>query len=96
MRLCWIAGLFGQFEPDAGKGTTMEYVEMRTGKGNMGKLFRRFSAGWKTRHLVSLLIAGLGTYAFLVSRAEWSEMQDRKSTRLNSSHTDISRMPSSA
>ena len=24
------------------------------------------------------------------------EMQDRKSTRLNSSHTDISRMPSSA
>ena len=30
-----------------------------------------------------------------VARAE-SERRDRKSTRLNSSHTDISRMPSSA
>ena len=30
-----------------------------------------------------------------VDRAE-SEVEDRKSTRLNSSHTDISRMPSSA
>jgi len=40
----------------------------------MVTLFRRFSAGWKTRHLVSLLIAVVGTYAFLVSRAEWSEM----------------------
>ena len=27
---------------------------------------------------------------------EWSLPEDRKSTRLNSSHTDISRMPSSA
>ena len=27
---------------------------------------------------------------------DWATMQDRKSTRLNSSHTDISRMPSSA
>ena len=26
----------------------------------------------------------------------WSQPEDRKSTRLNSSHTDISRMPSSA
>ena len=26
----------------------------------------------------------------------WSMLKDRKSTRLNSSHTDISRMPSSA
>ena len=26
----------------------------------------------------------------------WSKQADRKSTRLNSSHTDISRMPSSA
>ena len=26
----------------------------------------------------------------------WDEILDRKSTRLNSSHTDISRMPSSA
>lgn len=32
------------------------------------------SPGWKTRHLVVLLIAGLGTFAFLESRAQWSEM----------------------
>lgn len=30
--------------------------------------------GWKERHLVVLLAAGLGTYAFMESRAEWSEM----------------------
>ena len=28
--------------------------------------------------------------------ASWNGIADRKSTRLNSSHTDISRMPSSA
>ena len=28
--------------------------------------------------------------------SSWSNNRDRKSTRLNSSHTDISRMPSSA
>ena len=27
---------------------------------------------------------------------QWETVEDRKSTRLNSSHTDISRMPSSA
>jgi len=29
---------------------------------------------WKTRHLIVLLLAVLGTYLFLVSRAEWSPM----------------------
>jgi methionine sulfoxide reductase heme-binding subunit len=29
---------------------------------------------WETRHLIVLLVAGLGTYAFLESRAEWSAM----------------------
>ena len=29
---------------------------------------------WKARHFLVLLIAGLGTYAFMDSRAEWSEM----------------------
>ena len=32
----------------------------------------------------------------LLSNARFAESLDRKSTRLNSSHTDISRMPSSA
>ena len=34
----------------------------------------RLKAGWKTRHLLVLIAAGLGTYAFIESRAEWSEM----------------------
>ena len=33
-----------------------------------------FEPGWKTRHLCVLIIATLGSYAFLESRAEWSEM----------------------
>ncbi len=34
----------------------------------------RLNPEWKARHLVVLLAAGLGTYAFMESRAEWSEM----------------------
>ncbi len=34
----------------------------------------RLNFGWKARHLVVLLAAGLGTYGFMESRAEWSEM----------------------
>ncbi len=40
--------------------------------------FERFSSklpsGWKTRHLLVLLVAVLGTYAFLESRGQWSPM----------------------
>ena len=42
------------------------------------ELRKRFSGwlrwGWKIRHFVVLLVAGLGTYAFMESRAGWSEM----------------------
>ena len=31
-------------------------------------------SGWKARHLIVLLVAGLGTYAFEESRSEWIEM----------------------
>ncbi len=34
----------------------------------------RMTFGWKTRHLVVLLVAVLGTYAFMESRAQWSDM----------------------
>ncbi len=34
----------------------------------------RLTFGWKSRHLLVLLVAGLGTYAFLESRSTWSEM----------------------
>ena len=35
-------------------------------------------------------------YSFKIGDETYSLIADRKSTRLNSSHTDISRMPSSA
>jgi methionine sulfoxide reductase heme-binding subunit len=35
---------------------------------------RRVNIGWKTRHLAILIIAAIGTYAFLESRSGWSEM----------------------
>lgn len=42
---------------------------------NLKKIFRgRLNPGWEWRHFVVLLVAGLGTYAFLESRAEWSAM----------------------
>ena len=33
-----------------------------------------FKSNWKIRHLCVVIIAALGTYVFLESRAEWSEM----------------------
>ena len=38
------------------------------------RLSDRLTLGWKTRHLVVLLSAGLGVYLFMESRAEWIEM----------------------
>ena len=69
---------------------------------------RKFTApGWYrvlwTTPLVGLI--GLGIVGLIRSAAGWdpvwksgplATVGDRKSTRLNSSHTDISRMPSSA
>ncbi len=40
----------------------------------LAKPARRWAIGWKTRHLVILLFAALGTYAFLESRAQWADM----------------------
>ena len=37
-----------------------------------------------------------GGYSYVMKQPATEEEVDRKSTRLNSSHTDISRMPSSA
>ncbi len=34
----------------------------------------RIKIGWKLRHLVILIIAGLGAYLFVKSRIGWSEM----------------------
>ena len=50
-------------------------------------------AAWITHIVVCLKTASWG---FLVAGALLFPIADRKSTRLNSSHTDISRMPSSA
>ena len=46
-----------------------------------------------TRNWVDHMAKGLGG---VVGFGSTNDMRDRKSTRLNSSHTDISRMPSSA
>lgn len=34
----------------------------------------QWKVGWKARHLIVLIAAGLGTYAFLESRSDWSAM----------------------
>jgi len=39
-----------------------------------GTFFNRLTVGWKTRHIIVILLAIVGTYAFLESRAQWSEM----------------------
>ena len=50
-----------------------------------------------TRHVLpGMLQRGRGHLVFVSSLAGTAGFPDRKSTRLNSSHTDISRMPSSA
>jgi len=38
------------------------------------RILRQMTFGWKARHLAVILFASLGTYAFLESRATWSEM----------------------
>ena len=47
-------------------------------------------------HVVIPYLRGYGTTRFLSSDALRNGQQDRKSTRLNSSHRSLSRMPSSA
>ena len=61
----------------------------------------------KDNIMKNVLIIGLGRFGRHVAMqlnqlgheimaVDWNEERDRKSTRLNSSHTDSSRMPSSA
>ena len=38
------------------------------------KTHYRLNFGWKTRHIIVLLIVIIGTYAFIESRSQWSEM----------------------
>lgn len=40
----------------------------------VSRLFKAISARWQLRHLVCIGIALLGSYLFLLSRIEWSEM----------------------
>ena len=64
----------------------------------MGFLLETFIGGLMTGMLYSLVALGfvLIFKASGVFNFAQGAMVDRKSTRLNSSHTDISRMPSSA
>jgi sulfoxide reductase heme-binding subunit YedZ len=45
-----------------------------SGPAGRGGLGRNLKFGWKLRHLAVLVLAVAGTYGFLESRAEWSEM----------------------
>ncbi len=47
---------------------------MTSATDNLEKPSHRFSIGWKSRHLIVLVVAVIGTYLFLESRAQWSEM----------------------
>ena len=38
------------------------------------KTTKRLTIGWKTRHLLVIIFSVIGVYAFLESRAQWSEM----------------------
>lgn len=42
--------------------------------GYWRRLSGRLKFGWKTRHFVVLLMAGLGAYVFVESRSQWVEM----------------------
>ena len=52
-----------------------------------------FMVGPVEDHMANLIVAQL---LFLESENPDKDIQDRKSTRLNSSHSSVSRMPSSA
>ena len=84
-----------------------QLFRLMTGKEGMGfgdfKLLAMFGAwfGWQMLPLIILLSSAAGAIlggALLVlkNKSRDHPIPDRKSTRLNSSHTDISRMPSSA
>ena len=42
--------------------------------GKTATVANRFRMGWKSRHLVVIILAVAGTWGFLESRAEWSDM----------------------
>ena len=74
---------------------------MRTGAAFNGDVRIHFDTFGDPNHPTLLLVNGLGSQCINYQEA-WCEMfaaeglQDRKSTRLNSSHIPLSRMPSSA
>ena len=56
-----------------------------------------FAEGISTATALSVIFSKIGFYhTRLEKNGELSQVLDRKSTRLNSSHTPTSRMPSSA
>ena len=78
-----------------------DMVEKRTRRSLINQTFRwsfdEFPAGpvELPRSPVSSISIG-GAYAYAMPRLRYIDQEDRKSTRLNSSHTIQSRMPSSA
>ena len=46
--------------------------------------------------IITRLLESQGYSVGIIPQPDWKKKEDRKSTRLNSSHTTVSRMPSSA
>lgn len=54
--------------------TSLKAKKARRIMGVLERFSSRLASDWKARHLLVILVATLGTYAFLESRAEWSAM----------------------
>ncbi|VAW00709.1 hypothetical protein MNBD_ALPHA07-1366 [hydrothermal vent metagenome] len=54
--------------------TTLKPTKGHRIMGAFRRFFSKLASGWKSRHMLVILVAALGTYAFLESRAEWSAM----------------------
>ena len=67
-------------------------------QGNLQALLadRVISTAWRLRRIVHIETLMLKEAKRSYGMTSYMDVLDRKSTRLNSSHTDISRMPSSA
>ena len=72
------------------KGGVLQVLELECGQKRLGKLAMQVG-GKKCKKKMERAWCFLGHVGLT-----WASIQDRKSTRLNSSHFQVSRMPSSA
>ena len=91
------SGAFGRAIVPSGASTgTLEAIELRD--GNKARYFGRgvLKAVKNVNEIIAPELLGQDALRQRDIDSFMIDLEDRKSTRLNSSHTDISRMPSSA